>query len=163
MLSEKRKPHSGFGARMRLCLLEKETGPDPSCWAEPVCCHDFRVYTCKRASSGGKSPEEAVKSNAVVHGNRFHNGFNIHLSREKVNRPSHLFPKKQYATRFQNSITFLFIVCQSADSLHREDEGAFVVRGGGIAGGIGLDVDAESLILRMGFQPAVVGGVIEVM
>ena len=76
---------------MRLCLLEKETGPDPSCWAEPVCCHDFRVYTCKRALSGGKSPEEAVKSNAVVHADRFHNGFNIHLSPAKVNRHSHLF------------------------------------------------------------------------
>ena len=73
---------------------EKENG-SCLCWAEPVCCHDFRVYTCKRASSGGKSPEEAVKSNAVVHGNSFHNALTIHPFPAKVNRPSHLFSKNR--------------------------------------------------------------------
>ena len=47
--------------------------------------------------------------------------------------------------------------------LHGEDEGAFVVGGGWVSGRIGFDVDAESLILRVAVQPAVVGGIIEVL
>lgn len=79
---------------MRLCLLGKRKRVGPFLGAKPVCCHVFRVYTCKRASSGGKSPEEAVKSNAAVHGISFHNGFTIHPFPAKVNRPSHLFSRK---------------------------------------------------------------------
>lgn len=85
---------------MRLCLLGKRKRVGPFLGAEPVCCHDFRVYTCKRASSGGKTPEEAVKSNAGVHGISFHNAFNLHPFSEKVNRGSHLFAKK--TDRFRN-------------------------------------------------------------
>jgi hypothetical protein len=36
MISEKRKPHSGFAARMRLCLLGKKKTGLTLAWVEPV-------------------------------------------------------------------------------------------------------------------------------
>lgn len=47
--------------------------------------------------------------------------------------------------------------------LHGDDERAFVVRRGGIAGRVSLDVDAEAPILRVVFQPAPVGGRVKVL
>jgi hypothetical protein len=47
VVSEKRKPHSGFGARMRLCLLEKESGPDPFAGPNPSV---VMTFACTRAN-----------------------------------------------------------------------------------------------------------------
>ncbi len=117
MSSEKKNRIRGSGPGCGCVCLKKRKRVRP-CWAEPVCCHDFRVYTCKRASSGGKSPEEAVKSNAAVHVDRFHNGLLytrsaqkstvfLIFSRKKVRQtPGHR--KKPYAMFCRCSLIFSF-------------------------------------------------------
>jgi hypothetical protein len=53
------------------------------------------VNRCKRASSGGKTPKEAVKSEAV-HGRSFHNGNNIPRFREKIKQKTGCFFENKY-------------------------------------------------------------------